>query len=79
VDAVDRRLSGLGIGCFAFIKTHLPAARAGRRTKLRRRQLTKDGNVDICGRNLRDGSPEASEAADANWRRRLPEIDDMVG
>jgi Protein of unknown function (DUF1488) len=30
--------------------------------KLRRRQLTEDGNVEISGRDLRDGSSEASWA-----------------
>jgi Protein of unknown function (DUF1488) len=28
--------------------------------KLRRRQLAEDGNVEITGRDLREGSPEAS-------------------
>jgi hypothetical protein len=28
--------------------------------KLRRRQLTEDGNVEITGRDLREGSPLAS-------------------
>ncbi len=30
--------------------------------KLRRRQLTEDGNVEISGRDLREGSPEAPQA-----------------
>jgi hypothetical protein len=29
--------------------------------KLRRRQLTEDGNVEISGRDLREGSSEASQ------------------
>ena len=31
--------------------------------KLRRRQLTEDGNVEITGRDLREGSPLASWSA----------------
>jgi hypothetical protein len=31
--------------------------------KLRRRQLTEDGNVEITGRDLREGSPLASRSA----------------
>ena len=32
--------------------------------KLRRRQLTEDGNVEITGRDLREGSPEGPQARD---------------
>jgi hypothetical protein len=31
--------------------------------KLRRRQLTEDGNVEISARDLREGGPEASSSA----------------
>ena len=30
--------------------------------KLRRRQLTEDGNVEITGRDLREGTPMASRS-----------------
>jgi len=36
--------------------------------KLRRRQLTEDGNVEISGRDLREGSATAPPSAGA-WRR----------
>ena len=31
--------------------------------KLRRRQLTEDGNVEMTGRDLREGTPMASRSA----------------
>ena len=44
---------------------HLQRTRFERVTerKLRRRQLTEDGNVEITGRDLREGSPIAPRSA----------------
>jgi hypothetical protein len=35
--------------------------------KMRRRQLTEDGNVEITGRDLREGSPIGSRSAQMQW------------
>jgi len=36
--------------------------------KLRRRQLTEDGNVEISGRDLRDCSPATTPLSTGRWR-----------